>query len=150
MLATNLKQALSETQLSSLGSLPASRQNQETVELKRSIRLRQRRYFQIKNSTADGYRNVVLDPTRLGDGMGRWDSLYASWSRPLDVLSTRQIPVRTSSVIFPVIPRTLSFQQDSVFSPMHLDRSSSHQLRSQSLRTAGIRCIAGNHHCNIL
>ena len=141
------RQDLSGTQMSSLDSAP-SNSLQETAALKRSIRLRQRRYFHIKNSTADGYRNVVLDPTRMREGQNRWDSLHAAWGRPLDVLSTRKVPVRTSSVILPTLSNTLGFPRDSIFSPNHMERSTSDLARSQNVRTAGIRCNAGNYHCN--
>ena len=128
--------------------LPLQDKEHASAALKQSIRLRQRRYFHIMNSSADGYQNISWDPTRTGVGQSRWDSLYSSWSQPLEVLRKRQIPVRTSSIILPEIPRTLGFQHDCIFSATRIDRSSIASLpRSMDTRTAGIRSIPWNYHC---
>ncbi len=122
-------------------------QMQATIELKRSIQLKQRRFFHIKTSTADGFRHITVDPNKLGNGQQRWLSLDTAWSQPLNVLSQRLVPIRTTTHIQRDFPNTYDFQHDSVFSTSRLDRSA---VLAPPARTAGTRSIPWNYHCGTL
>ena len=122
-------------------------QMQASIALKKSIQLKQRRFFHIKTSTADGFRHITVDPNKVGNGQQRWLSLDATWSQPLNVLSQRLVPIRTSTHIQRDFPNTHDFRHDSVYSTTRLDRSaSSSEALTPPARTAGTRSNPWNYH----
>jgi hypothetical protein len=124
-------------------------QLQATITLKRSIQLKQRRYFHIQTSTADGFRHITVDPNKLGNGQQRWQSLDAAWSQPLNVLSQRLIPIRSTTHIQRDFPNTYDFRHDSIYSTTRLNRTVSlpPATLASPIRTAGTRSIPWNYHC---
>ena len=121
---------------------------QATIALKRSIQLKQRRYFHIQTSTSDGFQHITVDPNKLGGGQQRWLSLDTAWSQPLNVLSQRLVPIRTSTHIQRDFPNTHDFRHDSVFSTSRLNRSFSphSEILAPITRTAGTRSNPWNYH----